>query len=204
MRKEVEQQFNELYKAEGILESWKNDDIHVTLEDLNFATDKAISCMKLTMMEVKNQNKLMREIYNNSSKEPVGLTEDEVQNLMYLLKKAGKEVDYGNGYLCCWDDCMEDCLNIDIQHLKSNSIKELENNKSTANKIIKELKEWGFNAKISVPNYGKADEEIKGDIICLDNAIDIVKENLLGKESIEKNNDNKEVDEDISDDFGDR
>ena len=204
MRKEVEQQFNELYKAEGILESWKNDDIHITLEDLNFATDKAISCMKLTMMEVKNQNKLMREIYNNPSKETNGLTEDEVQNLMYLLKKAGKEVNCDNGYLRCWDDCMEDCLNIDIQHLKSNSIKELENNKSTANKIIKELKEWGFNAKISVPNYGKADEEIKGDVICLDNAIDIVKENLLGKELIEKNNDNKEVDEDISDDFGDR
>ena len=45
------------------------------------------------------------------------LDKNEVQELVKLLEKAGKNVSHNGGFLAVCDDCMDDCMNIDIQNL---------------------------------------------------------------------------------------
>ena len=52
-------------------------------------------------------------------------------------------------------------------------------------KVVEELEEWSFEAKILVPNnneLGEYEEEVKRKIICTQNAIEIVKHGSVGKD----------------------
>ena len=53
-------------------------------------------------------------------------------------------------------------------------------------KIVEELEDWSFETKILVPNnneLGEYEEEIERKIICTQNAIEIVKQSGVGKET---------------------